>query len=931
MSPRLAPSSLRLALLAVFALTAASCGGDDAPPVEADLGGLPDGAPADAGHGDGGARDAAQVDAGDVDSFVCADSDGDGHAEVACGGDDCDDHDPSRYPGATEVCDLDDEDCDDATYGADADADGFESALCCNGAGNCGADCDDSNVNVNPDATEVCNGGIDDDCNGLADDADGVCVSCPTGFSGFDGICADIDECAAGAPCGGAAGAACANDPPGSYTCSCPAGYVGAATGGTCVDVDECAAGAPCGTTATGCSNTVGGYICSCAPGYGAPAIGGACADLDECALGLCGAGMTSCTNTVGSYSCACAAGYSSAAGQPCRDLDECATTTLCGVQQASCANISGSYVCGCNTGYAAPASGGSCVDVDECLLAATCGVERASCTNTTGGYVCGCNAGYEAPATGGACADIDECVLGLCGGSMTSCTNTVGSYQCACNAGYAAPATGGACLDINECALGTDDCDRDPAATCANTVGSFTCACPDGFASPAGDARGAGGCLLSDPLSSLVPSAGALSPVFAGGTTTYTLMAPLGATSVTLTPSVAYPTRATITVDGVAVASGAASAPISVPLGFAPRSVRVTVMTETGMTRAYTVVLRRYSPYVKASNTEANDWFGYALSLSADGTRLAVGAANEASSATGVGGDQTDNRAGGSGAVYVFARTGTTWTQETYLKASNTGQWDTFGCAVSLSADGTRLAVGANGESSSATIINGSQTDDGASDSGAVYVFSRTGADWTQEAYIKASNTGARDHFGSSVSLSADGTRLAVGAYGEASSATDVDSNQADNAAAYSGAVYVFSRTGTTWTQEAYIKASNTGQWDTFGCAVSLSADGTRLAVGANGEDSSATGVGGDQTNNSAGASGAVYVFARTGTTWTQEAYVKASNTDSVDNFGGSVSLSADGTRLAVAAPSEASSATGVDGDQADNSANASGAVYVY
>ena len=56
MSPRLAPSSLRLALLAVFALTAASCGGDDAPPVEADLGGLPDGAPADAGHGDGGAR-----------------------------------------------------------------------------------------------------------------------------------------------------------------------------------------------------------------------------------------------------------------------------------------------------------------------------------------------------------------------------------------------------------------------------------------------------------------------------------------------------------------------------------------------------------------------------------------------------------------------------------------------------------------------------------------------------------------------------------------------------------------------------------------------------------------------------------------------------------------------------------------------------------
>ena len=135
---------------------------------------------------------------------------------------------------------------------------------------------------------------------------------------------------------------------------------------------------------------------------------------------------------------------------------------------------------------------------------------------------------------------------------------------------------------------------------------------------------------------------------------------------------------------------------------------------------------------------------------------------------------------------------------------------------------------------------------------------------DWAQQAYIKASNTGAGDVFGHSVALSADGNTLAIGAINEESSVTGVGGAQSDNGAVDSGAVYVFARTGASWAQQAYVKASNTGMGDLFGFAVALSADGNTVAVGARFEDSSSTGVGGNQSDNSAGTSGAVYVLAR-------------------------------------------------------------------
>ena len=338
-----------------------------------------------------------------------------------------------------------------------------------------------------------------------------------------------------------------------------------------------------------------------------------------------------------------------------------------------------------------------------------------------------------------------------------------------------------------------------------------------------------------------------------------------------------------------------------------------------------------RQHAYIKASNTGRNQFFGRVVSLSANGNTLAVGAEGENSAATGINGNQNDLSAREAGAVYVFSRTGDLWEQQAYIKASNTGEFDRFGIAVSLSADGNTLAVGADAEDSAATGINGNQNNNSALGSGAVYVYVLSDELWQQQAYIKASNINSNNLFGRAVSLSADGGTLAVGASRDDSAVTGINGNQNDNSANDSGAVYVFVRSGELWQQQAYIKASNSGEDDSFGMAVSLSADGNILAVGTTREDSTATGINGNQNDDSVGQAGAVYVFIRSAGLWQQQSYIKASNTGLEDSFGGAVSLSADGNTLAAGAVDEDSSATGINGDQNNNSAPSSGAVYLY
>ncbi|MBK9132691.1 MAG: hypothetical protein IPM20_13805 [Gammaproteobacteria bacterium] len=352
---------------------------------------------------------------------------------------------------------------------------------------------------------------------------------------------------------------------------------------------------------------------------------------------------------------------------------------------------------------------------------------------------------------------------------------------------------------------------------------------------------------------------------------------------------------------------------------------------------------------YVKASNTGAGDGFGAALALSgADGDTLAIGAPLEDSAATGLDGDEIDDCAGASlncaadsGAAYVYLRSGTAWAQQAYVKASNTEAQDDFARAVALSDDGDTLAIGA-------PLENG---DDGGGEnnSGAAYVYARAGAAWSPQAYVKAataaavSDVRAGDSFGHAVALSGDGATLAVGAPFEDSAARSVDGDAADdcdtivlvNCATDSGAAYVYLRAGATWSPQAYVKATNAEELDLFGQALRLTANGAMLAVGAVQEDSQTTGVGGEQSDNVGINSGAVYLFARDGTGWSDLAYAKESTSGEDDNFGYALDLSSDGTTLAASAPFEDSNATGVGGEvgdeQEDDSAAEAGAVYLF
>lgn len=236
---------------------------------------------------------------------------------------------------------------------------------------------------------------------------------------------------------------------------------------------------------------------------------------------------------------------------------------------------------------------------------------------------------------------------------------------------------------------------------------------------------------------------------------------------------------------------------------------------------------------------------------------------------------------------------------QQAYVKASNPDVDDQFGTSVAISGD--TMVIGAFGEDSSTTTVN-SVPNDLAQDSGAAYVFVRSGGMWVQEAYLKAANAGAGDGFGWSVAV--DGNTIVVGALGEDGSGNQVNP-AVDELAIDAGAVYVFGRVGGVWSQQAYLKASASGDQDSFGASVAINGD--TIIVGAPNEDGSGTGVN-PPFNNGTQDAGAAYVFVRTGLvgggTWLSEAYLKASNTSSGAQFGWSVAIS--GNSVIIGAPGE-------------------------
>ncbi|WP_167882990.1 putative Ig domain-containing protein [Leptospira barantonii] len=306
---------------------------------------------------------------------------------------------------------------------------------------------------------------------------------------------------------------------------------------------------------------------------------------------------------------------------------------------------------------------------------------------------------------------------------------------------------------------------------------------------------------------------------------------------------------------------------------------------------------------YLTAPLRTATDVFGLGVAISGD--TIVVGAPLEDSAQrtiTTVA--SSDETASGSGAAYVYRRSGAIWHLEAFLKASNADTNDAFGRFVAI--DGDTIVVGAPRESSvDPTLQNGSSAsaDNSGTNIGAAYVFKRVGTTWTQEAYLKPQNPAANDRFGSEIGISGD--TIVVGV------------SQDDSLGTNSGAAYVFRKVGTTWTHEAYIKASNAASNDQFGTSVGIS--GNAIIIGAFGQNSN---------------TGGAYIFERTGTTWTETAILHAPNAEANDQFAKAVAISGD--TVAIASPRESNSIRtilnkGILPDPTDNGSSTSGAVYVY
>jgi pimeloyl-ACP methyl ester carboxylesterase len=373
-------------------------------------------------------------------------------------------------------------------------------------------------------------------------------------------------------------------------------------------------------------------------------------------------------------------------------------------------------------------------------------------------------------------------------------------------------------------------------------------------------------------------------------------------------------------------------------------------------------------------SNTETNraesDAFGYTAAI--DGDTVVIGAINESSGAAGVNGDQNDNSVPWAGAAYVFVRDGTTWSQQAYLKSDNPQPGVFFGGSVGIS--GNTVVIG---ERQTLNPTNAPGTPAELADGGA-FVFVREGTNWSQQARLTPLITPGRMiyYFGGWVGISGDtlaASAADVPITGEIETATvsmfiyvrngstwsrqAVISDRAnasadpgigfnrnialsgdtlvvgalqDESLSYTGVANVYTRSGNTWRLQAQLKASNAEDGDSFsGWTMSLALSGDTLVVGAPGESSGATGINGDQNDNSVTWAGAAYVFLRTGTNWSQQTYLKASNPDEFDAFGAAVAVS--GGMVVVGAPGESSNATGVNGTQTNNLLPFAGAAYVF
>jgi FG-GAP repeat len=329
-------------------------------------------------------------------------------------------------------------------------------------------------------------------------------------------------------------------------------------------------------------------------------------------------------------------------------------------------------------------------------------------------------------------------------------------------------------------------------------------------------------------------------------------------------------------------------------------------------------------------SEVVGSDLFGYSLALSADGLTLAVGAPKDDGPGDGWPGD---------GAVYVFTDTGGTWTQTHLLRGGNSAPHDNFGQAVAISGDGTVLAIGSPYDDASGLGVYPSSIDNaGAEDSGAVYVYRRSGNGWELEAFAKPPINLGVGNFGAAVALDAAGNTLAVSAPD-----ADIDPQGALDLANHrnSGSVHVLTRANGQWTpQGAPLRSAVPRRDELFGLALALSADGRVVAVGSWENDYSGVGVALTESSTPVSNAGSGYVFLRLAGGWGTASVLEPSDRSTDVNplsirMGSAVAIGGSGRSLTVAVGARSHDGP-VSVDPAitysnDPSMSGSGAVFLY
>lgn len=286
-----------------------------------------------------------------------------------------------------------------------------------------------------------------------------------------------------------------------------------------------------------------------------------------------------------------------------------------------------------------------------------------------------------------------------------------------------------------------------------------------------------------------------------------------------------------------------------------------------------------------------ANDNFGYSVAI--NGQYIIVGAPNEDED----GNEQ--NTVSGAGAAYIYNLINDTWVLQQKISPTEREFLDLFGSSVSIS--GNYVLVGAHGEDDDAL------GNDSLSYAGSAYIFERSGNTWVQQAKLVAADRAQDDYFAYSVALNGD--YAVIGAYREDQNALGAVT------LADAGSAYIFTRSGTTWTQQQKIVASDRAATDYFGYAVAI--DGDKILVGAYLEDHDAAG------GNLLSGAGSAYIFSRTGTVWIQQQKLVAADRKSSDGFGRALSIS--GNRAVIGAWNQDGDATG------NNPVSDAGSAYVF